>query len=624
MNLIIWDSADNPTNIANNEIIYTWDGHIQEKSMFSLFKLIEENDDFYKNKYLDWVDNLGYFSISGKTIIDHFTFKDKFSFWWMTVFVEKSPWRQTVILDAIRLLAIEQLIKKTKPDALVFVGNNGAIQNVVSDLSKRLKIPYEFKDLIKKKSWSIQRRNFYNKIHPFIRGIVSLIFYVKRRWKLKIANGKEFFMDSDIFLCSYFCNFAKENLEKGEFRSRFWGSLQDILISQEIKSNWLQIHIFNNEMPKVESAISKIRLFNSIETGHERHLLLEGYLSWKIIKSVVKRYFFILKKYKELEKIELGFTPKGSAVNFWPLMKRDWRETLLGPNSVNNLFMLELFSESLSKASTQKKGFFLFENQSWEKAFIFFWKKHGHGTLIGVQHSTVRYWDLRYFKSKGAQSKKLSVAIPQCDFLAVNGKSSKEHLLRSGFPPTKLLECEAVRYSLLKETLNKRNNYKGGKRSNKIKILIAGDYSTGSTDRFLRKMEQVFANASINFHFIFKSHPNYVIDKNSFFLKNCQYSQEPLEKIDFDLAIVGSTTSAAVDIYISGLPVIILIDEKEINFSPLRGLEGLFFVNTVSELKEIINNEKFEYISNNVSQGDNFFYFDKSYPKWKKILLEID
>ena len=40
---------------------------------------------------------------------------------------------------------------------------------------------------------------------------------------------------------------------------------------------------------------------------------------------------------------------------------------------------------------------YLQENQGWEFALIQVWEKAKSWELIGVPHSTIRYWDMRYY-----------------------------------------------------------------------------------------------------------------------------------------------------------------------------------------------------------------------------------
>ena len=113
MTLTIIESLSSPE--FNDGICYTWTGYVEEGNKLSLFKLIEENDNHYKVKYLDWVNALGKHEFLGKSLVDHFTFKDGFSFWWMMPITEKSIWKSPYITDIIRLIAVEEVVKKHKP-----------------------------------------------------------------------------------------------------------------------------------------------------------------------------------------------------------------------------------------------------------------------------------------------------------------------------------------------------------------------------------------------------------------------------------------------------------------------------------------------------------------------------
>ena len=47
---------------------------------------------------------------------------------------------------------------------------------------------------------------------------------------------------------------------------------------------------------------------------------------------------------------------------------------------------------------------------------------------------------------------------------------------------------------------------------------------------------------------------------------------------EYQVVYASSTTSAAIDAYCSGIPVVALIDGTQLNLSPLRGLKGVKFV----------------------------------------------
>src|SRR3990172_153193 len=117
-----------------------------------------------------------------------------------------------------------------------------------------------------------------------------------------------------------------------------------------------------------------------------------------------------------------------------------------GPVAISNLLWIELFDVALRDLPHQKKGLYLCENQAWERAFIHAWRKYGHGQLIAVAHSTVRFWDLRYFIDPRTPRSQDPYPMPQADLMALNGKAARDAYLSVDRPKETIVECEALRY----------------------------------------------------------------------------------------------------------------------------------------------------------------------------------
>ena len=109
-------------------------------------------------------------------------------------------------------------------------------------------------------------------------------------------------------------------------------------------------------------------------------------------------------------------------------MKENWYSDFCGSNLILNLLWFRLFETALTEIPYQSYGLYLNENQSWERALIYAWNKNKHGHLIAVQHSTVRFWDLRYFEKNSIDSNKeikLHYNIHDFYFNVLNGKNTK-------------------------------------------------------------------------------------------------------------------------------------------------------------------------------------------------------
>ena len=100
-----------------------------------------------------------------------------------------------------------------------------------------------------------------------------------------------------------------------------------------------------------------------------------------------------------------------------------------------------------------------------------------------------------------------------------------------------------------------------------------------------------------------------------------------IHKIDFalevaDLVITGPLTTVALDAYLFGKRVFVIIGNNKINMSPLRGLDDSVFIYDISKFIKYEENFIFGSIKNiqaNLSIND-FYFFDSSYPRWNRQL----
>ena len=80
-----------------------------------------------------------------------------------------------------------------------------------------------------------------------------------------------------------------------------------------------------------------------------------------------------------------------------------------------------------------------------------------------------------------------------------------------------------------------------------------------------------------------------------------------------DLALTSITTSAAVDLYCLGVPIIQVLEGGCFNTSPLRGMN----TSIVKSPQELIEAFILRLRDKNPKQ---YFYLDNKMPKWQKIL----
>jgi surface carbohydrate biosynthesis protein (TIGR04326 family) len=95
---------------------------------------------------------------------------------------------------------------------------------------------------------------------------------------------------------------------------------------------------------------------------------------------------------------------------------------------------------------------------------------------------------------------------------------------------------------------------------------------------------------------------------------------EPISKLlgECDVAYSSAVTSAAVDAYCAGVPLVSVLDPNTLNLSPLRGCSGALFASTSDELVTALKSSVL--LSRSQSDRQEFFTLDTKLPLWLKLL----
>ncbi len=616
--LTLWDSRAEPSEHAG--LVYTWNGYTEKDSVRSLLRYVETHGERLRRKYLAWVHDLGESRTDGKRLIDHLAIEDGLSYWWMTLFVEKSPYKSP-ITDAIRLLALEEVVVQQRPDKFRLVSANRSLHEALRGLCQHLGIAYEWEKLPDKslRQLNLKLRSIYQTLPQSVQALVNLARHLYTRWSFRQADKSDWSDgDRSLFFCSYFFNVVPKLAEEGHFHSRYWEGLHGLMGRLNLSGNWLQLYYPHDAVPNPRVAMDWLQRFNQHREEEDFHTFLDAYLSWRIVLRVLKRWLRLNLISRRLRGIQHAFRPQGSRISLWPLMRGDWLASMRGPVAINNLLWIELFDEALRDLPHQKKGLYLCENQAWERAFIHAWRKHGHGQLIAVAHSTVRFWDLRYFTDSRTARSADPYPMPQADLTALNGKAAVDAYLSVDYPKEAIVECEALRYGYLNDLRAGHPPRKA--KGDAIKVLILGDYMPSGTIKMLQLLEAAVPHMSALATYTMKPHPNYLVKSADYPSLHLKVVMDPLGEIlhDFDIAYSSNMTSAAADAYLVGLPVVVMLDETELNFSALRGQPGVRFVSTPEELAEALQTADQDMAMD--PDYNEFFFLDPELPRWKRLL----
>ena len=186
------------------------------------------------------------------------------------------------------------------------------------------------------------------------------------------------------------------------------------------------------------------------------------------------------------------------------------------------------------------------------------------------------------------------------------------------------MEVEALRYlnhsRLATEPKLDSAEPRSGKPS-ATSVLILGDIGPSSTHNFLSLVTDTVRLLPPGYEFTFKPHPGYEVRLVDYPGLQADEVTEPLDRIlgQYDLVVTANSTSAAVDAYQVGLPVIIMLDGNQLNLSPLRGQSHVRFVSTPEELAEALQSANRGVAVD--AEEDELFFLDSELPRWNRLLL---
>ena len=151
-----------------------------------------------------------------------------------------------------------------------------------------------------------------------------------------------------------------------------------------------------------------------------------------------------------------------------------------------------------------------------------------------------------------------------------------------------------------------------------LAILVCGDILSTTNEQMLDWLNKALPILPDNLTIKVKPHPARSIDPEKYPSLNLKIFNEPLHHLlsEVDVTFTSNITSAAVDAYFSGVPVVSMLDGDSFNISPLRGLNGVSFVTSPSELASALLNSR----GKENLQAEPYFFLDRKLPLWRKLL----
>lgn len=559
----------------------SWNGVIN-KNEISIFRIVEDNQDYLKEEYSKFINKF----IDKKFIksLDY----SKSNICLMSRFYEKNLYSTPNILKLFKIFLIRKIVKKKN----IIISN---IDYFEAEFIKKILKNNEkvFFINIQKKPYNFFKINFlilyyFKGLATFIRFfILNLKFRCKNFYKIK--NFK-------IIIFSYFINF------ENNFQLANWGNFRSLFAE---KIAWIYQFYFNSTSIKKNKKLNNFFFRNYIMNNNNNnfHCFFEGCYSFLDLLKI----FFIFTKFNFKNSLYYFKLEKNLKSNelyryFFEYIKKDFLHSFFGSGLIRSLIYIFYFKNIFKFINNKAVIFYSKEGFGWENALIC---ESGVRKKIGIIHSPVRSWDLKfYIKNK---CKKL---LP--DFTIVSSNNCFRIMIKNGYNFNNLKMLENLKFSKKLQTNNTKSigKYK--------KILILGSFFDSLTLDLLEKLQRL----KLEYNFDIKLHPASEIDQNKFDSKRFSFINDNLNELlakdKYDLYIIDSDTSVAIDLLIYKKSFMIYISPKFINTSFIKRNDYLFF-SDVSRIKEILEKN----ITKHHVNYKNYLEKKTNLTKWKHFLGNI-
>ena len=535
---------------------------------------IAKNQVFIRNQYIDWVRKSYQSLKSNPDFYKKMQLDSTINYFQLTPFMEMNLFAKSPQISSIlRLIAFEAWAEETTLASIAYAGDDELLSKTFQGFADRKRI--EFSSNVQptsdgKVTHQIGRWIRFNisatksPLWLFSRWVKSLPLHGLnlKRWKSNIDK---------VTFYSYYAHFSQTNASRSEFDSAYWGDLPGYLKSIGKHSNWIHLSPTNDGFLVSLNKRFMLRGWSAVDNS-QTHVTLESFFSLKIMFRTITSWYKIRSHAQAAQ--QMLYSQRTSDFDFWPYFTSEFERYLSGVGLVDNLLTYELVKSSIQTSSVSQQTFYLYEGQPWEKVLNSVSNQMTHNLPIAVQHSTVRFWDLRYFQHNLELPEKTSLESYFPRKIIVNGDLSFQ-MLGDRPPQQELIRLESLRYKLNPSMRRRFRDLSGP-----ISPLILGSFLPEENDFILKLLDEA-AEHLTGIEFTFKPHP---LSSEPFLSSKVSITQSYQELSSLiqgsTHVLIGSSTSAVIEVIEARIPFAIFLPPSVVNLSPLVDVVGVHFLNT--------------------------------------------
>lgn len=604
---IIWHRHDSPPR--SNDLLLLWNSFEQnDEHSVSVPRFIEDHDIEIRRRLLACIRDIKLAEVDGRSVAQHLAIDDRTSYWWLTLFALKRWTGSSNIPLACKVIAAHMILEQS---GIKHVGLQCESEKDRVVLAKCFSSFMQPENRHWFRSALNQGLFFFTIVTGVLGAVGSLLKYCINARAVE-ATTDRIGESRDLVFVDFLAGIDYEKMQSGQFVSTYWGELPTLILEQErLSTEWLHVFPKNMNADEIRSANHDLQLLNQFTPNSHSMLLSKPNIA--LIRSSVQTYLHLMRQYLRFKGAIRITSTSNDVKSIWPLFEHEWHESLIESTAIRHSLLHHSINQFVRRMPRTSTVVYLMENQPWESVFVQAFRRYQTGRLIGVAHSTVRFWDIRYFQDEREHFDVGLERIPYPDLVVTNAQEAFEMLCENTSVSEKVFLGEALRYGYLNHFSNKIKNHSTEKR-----ILILGDFLPTANDVLMRLVGDALFQAKEQFVLDIREHPV------------CSFSEQQLGKFvsrvttdslqdlltKADAIITTSSSSSAVESIMLGIPTIIVVDPLSLNYSPFRKTTRGTFVTTAAELAAALDGLP----SDSVRTAADYFCLDDQYPRWKGLI----
>lgn len=564
--------------------------------LHSLPTMLRRDDGAVRDALLDVLHAASEVRVGGRSVVEHLTIGDRPSHWWMGL-VHAKRWGEVgVLADLAKVLALGELVASLAPDEVIVALDDpsvaAAAAATVRRAAPRARVTVAGPE---------PRRTRAVALH--LRAVVHLVR--RLTWRHSAPGTGVGGAGARIAMADYLFRLPATVLDGGAYSSRYWGPLPSVIGDAGASVTWLHRFTPHHGIRRLRDARRLVRRLNA---AGERHHLLDGATPATAARAVV-RYVRLLRASRRLHAAAGAFVTERADLR--PILGREWDGSFRGSHAMSCALLTERIAEVAASLPPHARGIYIMENQPWEFALQHAWRSAGHGPLVGVAHSTVRHWDLRYHGARRAPIGSPD-GPPAPDLVAVNGPAARAALEASGMDPDRIVEVEALMYLYL-GSLARSDDARG--------VVVLGELDAVHTQRLVDAVATVLPRTDGSVPVTFKPHP---LTPSSAFAIPDRRIVPTTADIGGLLAgarctVVGASGSAVLESACLGIPVVALLNADDLELLPVSSHPLLATVESPAALADAVVAALARPVGDRATV-DGTFHLDAALPRWRRVL----